>query len=268
MPLQSVTPKMEIKPLRMTINAALGATDDALAPLDEHFSRVADALRTASRQRNTGAHGGGEAFDTTALLALVGDFLALMSRLDLDYGPDGVLPIDDVPEAVDETLRALAEMESWLIRFDLTDQLASVQTLEIGIGYWAMRHGLPIFRVEPIVNALAAQANAAGSKQETAAVYAMMQGFIGHFSPNHRADLERSNPQRPWRLLNLNFAITAIRTGDPVLMQYAFDTLNANLPDERAGFYEEAHALASQPGFPLATRGLIEAEIARWTRVH
>jgi len=96
----------------------------------------------------------------------------------------------------------------------------------------------------------------------------MMQGFIGHFSPNHRADLERSNPQRPWRLLNLNFAITAIRTGDPSLMQYAFDTLNANLPDERAGFYEEAHALASQPGFPLATRGLIEAEIARWTRVH
>ena len=259
---------MEIKPLRMTINAALGASDDALASLDEHFRRVADALRTASLQRNPDAQSGGGALDTTALLALVGDFLALMSRLDQDYGPDGDLPIDDVPEAVDETLRALAEVESWLIRLDLTEQLASVQTLEIGIGYWAMRHGLPIFTLEPIVNALAAQSNAAGSKQETAAIYAMMQGFVSHFSPNHRADLERSNPQRPWRLLNLNFAITAIRTGDSTMMQYAFDTLNTNLPDERAGFYAEAHALASQPGFPLATRGLIEAEITRWTRVH
>lgn len=268
MPLQSVTPKMEIKPIRIAFNAGLGAGDDALASLHGHFSRVADALGNASRQRTAVAQSDGKSADNTALLVLVGDFLALMSRLDQDYKPDGDLPIDDVAEAVDETLRALAEVESWLIRFDLTEQLASVQTLEIGIGYWAMRHGLPIFTLEPIVNALAAQSNAAGSKQETAAVYAMMQGFVSHFSPNHRADLERSNPQRPWRLLNLNFAITAIRTGDPTMMQYAFDTLNVNLPDERAGFYAEAHTLASQPGFPLATRGLIEAEITRWTRVH
>ena len=95
-----------------------------------------------------------------------------------------------------------------------------------------------------------------------------MQGFISHFSTALEADLERSNPQRPWRLLNLNFAITAIRSGDAALMRYAFDTLNSHLPDERSGFYEEAHALASQPGFPQETKGLIEAEITRWTRVH
>jgi hypothetical protein len=97
----------------------------------------------------------------------------------------------------------------------------------------------------------------------------MMQGFIGHFSPALKADLERSNPQRPWRLLNLNFAITAIRTGEAELMRFAFDTLNSHLPDEREGFYAEASALASQqPGFPPATRGLIDAELACWTRVH
>jgi hypothetical protein len=96
----------------------------------------------------------------------------------------------------------------------------------------------------------------------------MMQGFINHFSPALKADLERSNPERPWRLLNLNFAITAIRTGDASLMRYAFDTLNGHLPDERSGFYEEAHALACQPGFPLATQVLIQSELARWTRAH
>ena len=259
---------MEVKPIRMTINAGLGEADDALSPLDAHFRGVSHIIQTASDERVGGANGGRGRNDTVVLLDVVGDFLALMSRLDLEYGPDSVLPIEDAPEAVDEALRALAELESWLIRFSLNEQLVRLQTIEVGIGYWAMRHGLPISDVEPIVNALAAQANAASSKQETAAVYAMMQGFISHFSATHQADLERSNPQRPWRLLNLNFAITSIRSGDETLMRYAFDTLNGHLPDERSGFYEEAHALASQPGFPLSTRALIEAEIIRWTRVH
>lgn len=259
---------MEIKPIRMTINAGLDAKDDALITLDSHFRSVAEAVQVAYRDRYAGAADRAMTNDASGLIVIVGEFLALMTRLDREYGPDCSLPIDDAPEAVDEALRALAELESWLIRFSLEDYLPHLQTIEIGVGYWAMRHGLSILRIEPIVNALAAQANAGASKQETAAVYAMMQGFINHFAPAFEPDLERSNPQRPWRLLNLNFAITAIRTGDDALMRFAFDTLNSHLPDERRGFYEEAHVLASQPGFPLATRGLIEAEIARWTRVH
>ena len=259
---------MEIKPIRMMINAEAGCGDDALAPLEEHFRRLADAIRKAYRERYAGANGVASALDAIALLAVVRDFLAVMSRLDDEYGPDQSLPLDDAPAAVDEALRALTDLESWLIRFGLTDQLTHLQAVEIGIGYWAMRHELPIFTVEPIVSALAAKSNAATSKQEMAAVYAMMQGFIRHFSPLLKADLECSNPQRPWRLLNLNFAITAIRTGDTGLMRYAFDTLNSHLPYDANGFYEEAGALACQPDFPSATRGFIEAELTRWTRVH
>ena len=258
---------MEIKPIRFVNNAGQESEDDALASLDEHFRAMAIAIQHTYRERFAGAVGG-TANDAIALVAIVGDFLAVMARLDRQYGADGTLPIDDAPDAVDEALRALAELESWLIRFELNAQCPRLHAIEIGIGYWAMRHALPVSAVEPIVNALAEQANAAASKQETAAVFAMQQGFISHFSPALQADLERSNPQRPWRLLNLNFAITAIRTGDAVLIRYAFDTLNAHLPDERAGFYEEAHALSCQPGFPPETRRLIEAEFACWTRVH
>ena len=256
---------MEIKPIRMTINAGLDAKDDALAPMGEHFRVASNAIHAEYRERYGGGVNGSDAI---VLIKVVGDFLAVMSRLDDEYGADRRLPIEDASDAVDEALRALADLESWLTRLGLADQLAHIQALEIGIGYWAMRHELPIFTVEPIVNALAAKSNAAGSKQETAAVYAMMQGFIRHFSPLLKADLECSNPQRPWRLLNLNFAITAIRTGDADLMRYAFDTLNSHLPLDINGFYGEANTLARQSDFPPATRGLIEAEFARWTQVH
>ena len=258
---------MEIKPIRMTINAGLDQSEDSSVPLEEHFRMAVDALQVASNERLAGA-GRGVASDMDALLAVAGAFLALMRQLDREYGPDSQLPMEDTTSAVDSALRSLAELESWLVRFDLTEQLVNLQTVEIGVGYWAMRHAVPITIVEPVVNALAARSNAATSKHELAAVFAMMQGFIQHISPGHEADLERSNPQRPWRLLNLNFAITAIKTGDLECMRFAFDNLNRCLPDERAGFYAEAHALASQPGFPTETRHLIETEIARWTRVH
>ena len=258
---------MEIKPIRMIANAGLDQTQGSAVPLEERFSLAVDALRAVSSGRMADA-ARGVARDTETLLAVTGAFLTLMRQLDREYGADFRLPMEDTADAVDAALRSLAELESCLIRFDLPEQLANLQSVEIGICYWAMRHAVSITTVEPVVNALAARSNAATSKQEMAAIFAMMQGFIHHIAPGHESDLERSNPQRPWRLLNLNFAITAIKSEDLKLVRYAFDRLNQYLPDEREGFYAEAHAVASLPGFPADTKRLIETEMARWTRVH
>ena len=142
---------------------------------------------------------------------------------------------------------------------------AEVAELTLGVALWAMRHEVPIDVVEPVANALAARSNAAASKQELSAVFGLMQGLIAYVAPRLAADLERSNPERPWRILHANFAITAIRTEDPQLMAYAFDALDAALPDERAGFYSEALALALAPGIAPAVKERIEARHGVWT---
>ena len=253
-------------PIRLALKDAnaISAPDDI--SLNQRFSPLAAAVNSAYRERFGGAELG--ASDAIALAAAVGDFLQVATQLDAEYGADGALPLQDAADAADEALRCATELDQWLDRFELATYRPELYAVMLGIGLWAMRHQLPLAAPEPIVNALAFRANEAGSTQETAAAYALMQGFIAHLAPQLDADLERSNPERPWRLLNLNFGITAIRSGDAALMRFAFDTLNAHLPDERAGFYEEAYALASQPGFPLETRALIEAEHARWARVH
>jgi hypothetical protein len=92
-----------------------------------------------------------------------------------------------------------------------------------------------------------------------------MQGVIAHVAPALGADLERSNPERPWRVLHANFAITAIRTEDPLLIDYAFDALDRALPDERSGFYSEALALAMNPRISAVVRERIEARHLKWT---
>jgi hypothetical protein len=178
--------------------------------------------------------------------------LATLDTLDRQYGGSGALPLEGLEELVDALLAELARVDD--------------PELTLGVALWAIRHEVPFGVIEPVVNALALRSNAARGREELAAVFGLMQGVIAHVAPRLQADLERSNPERPWRLLHANLAITAIRTEDPRLMDFAFDALDAALPDERAGFYAEALALALNPRVAAAVREKLEERQRRWAR--
>ncbi len=184
----------------------------------------------------------------------VASYLVTFESLDRQYGGSGPLPVEDAGELVAEALAAMARLESTAEFTDLT----------LGIALWAVRHDIAIQRVEPVANALAMRSNRAASTQELVAVFGLMQGLIAHVEPLLGPDLERSDPQRPWRILHANFAITAIRTEDAALMDFAFDALDRALPDEAAGFYSEALARALSPRIPPEVRERIEARHLKW----
>lgn len=256
------------QPIRFFSNPPAASTTTESPTLTAGFAPLASSLlawETAHVNRASNPPTGGSLHE---LVNVFSEFLQLADTLDQQHGPDGRLPLDDVPEAVDEAMRCAAALTPFVERASAAisaDVVEGLHTSTIGIGLWCMRHEVEILTTEPLVNALAIRSNAASTRQDTAAIFALMQGFVSHLTPTLSIDLERSNPQRPWRLLNLNFAITAIRTGDEAMVRYAFDTLNANLPDERRSFYEEAYAAASQPGFPTEPRQLIEAQLATIT---
>lgn len=192
--------------------------------------------------------------------------LSMMIRLDQQFGTVGSFPVEGVEEALSEAMIAAAHVEhewageeSWLLSLDRA---------VIALGHWAMQHALDVRQPEMWVNALARRANAAETRQDCAAMFALMQGAIAHLETTLGADLEKSNPERPWRILNLNFAITAIRAGDGALMRFAFSTLNRHLPLDAPGFYAEASAQAAHPAFPAEHRTLIEQEVLQWTQAH
>lgn len=173
--------------------------------------------------------------------------LQTLDAIDRQYGSNSPLPLEDIGELVASTLADL---------YPLGDP-----ELVIGTALWAIRHGVAIEAPEPVVNALAERSNAAKSKDELAAVLAIMEAVADNVRPRLAADLERSNPERPWRILHANRAITAIRTEDAALIDRAFDALDAALPDERDSFYAEARALALAPRISPVVRERIEARI-------
>jgi hypothetical protein len=186
--------------------------------------------------------------------------VATLESLDRQYGGHAGLDLEDVDTVVAALEARFAQWESEAARRKL-DIVGAIDDAAIGVALWAMRHEVALTVVEPVVNALARRSNHAKNTQEAAAAFALMQGVIAHVAPQLSADLERSNPERPWRLLHANLAITAIRTEDPAMIGFAFDALDAALPDERATFYAEARALALAPGISPVVRDLIGARL-------
>ena len=175
--------------------------------------------------------------------------LDLLLALDRRYGAEAKLPLEDVDA---------------LVAGILTDaRMRHRPDTAIDVAAWAIRHGVPIATPEAVVNALATRSNAARDRRELAEIARAMQRLAANLEPRLAADLERSNPERPWRVLHVNLAITAIRSEDAALIGEAFDALDRALPDEAAGFYGEALALALSPRIDPTVRRLIEERHAR-----
>ncbi len=208
------------------------------------------ATRRLVRKMESIAAAGALAHADEALRAL-----RALESVDRQYGGTAPVQLEGVEDAVTAALTPLAHHEA---EEGIADVIA-------GVALWAIRHQVPLAVVEPVANALARRSNEAGSKAELSAVVGLMHGVIAHVSERLALDLERSNPERPWRVLHVNLAITAIRTEDPALMDLAFDALDQALPGEAGGFYGEALALALAPGIAAAVKERIEARHLEWT---
>jgi hypothetical protein len=232
-----------------------------------HFSNrssnnIPEGLQSAAEIMRRCFAGEDTADRSQSAIEIVVTFASLCDRLDADYGESGALGLVGLDDSLNEALRSCAELQATADASAGHEAGTAADAVCIGVALWAMRHDQPIRVAEPLVNALGRRANAGSTRQDMAAVYALMQGAVAHLQATLGADLERSNPERPWRILNLNFAITAIRTGDEAMIDHAFAQLNAALPDEAEGFYGEALKLAVESGLPAEITSRIEAQLA------
>ena len=198
----------------------------------------------------------------------ISQFLLVFDKLDLEYGENGPILFDDVNQLGDHAIGFLMDLAYWAERLRLPKSKMELEKTALGIAHWVIRHEGELRTLEPIVNHLAASANLTQEPATLNALAQVISDTIEHTAAEIKADLEKSDPTRPWRILNLNYAIVATRSQDIELMRRAFDTLSRNLPEDCADFFEQGMQQVQKNNFAQPVRETIQDYFNRWVTRH
>lgn len=194
--------------------------------------------------------------------------LQVFETLDNAHGAHGTLPYDDASELGEHGTYLVADLSRWAERLELPQVKSEIEKIAVGIGLWVANHDGEIRELETVVNGFAANANSTNDEEGLRELFHAAQKVLAHVSPQIEADVDQSNPGRPWRVLNFNCAIIATRTQDAQLMREAFDTLSRNLPQDAPAFFEEGLKQSDKPVYGPTVKNLMQEYFARWTVRH
>lgn len=202
------------------------------------------------------------------LMEAIHQFIYVFDKIDMEHGERGAILYDDVSQLGDYAIGCLIDLAFWADRLALPKQKLDFERVALGVAHWAVRHEGEIRTIEPLVNALAASANSTESKDALKALLPIMQNIIEHASLTLKNDLEKNDPTRAWRILNLNYAIVATRTQEPALMRKAYDTLEINLPEDCPSFFEEGLKQAEKAVYGPDVKAMMKDYFSKWTTRH
>lgn len=224
-----------------------------LPEVPKRLARVDRALSAAQRPAGAAIQDD----SPERLLAVVREFVHMLISLDEHHGPLTPLPDDDATRLGDTGLQVLAALTAACVQLGLPQARAELDPIAVTVGDWIMRHGGRIATLEPIVNGLAELANEAQGQP----VLEEMTGFMGNLmdsvSDEIRADNDKSESGRPWRVLQLNRAIVATRSHNTALMARIFDELIQGLPEDAPTFFREGMRQMEVIDYPPQVRAVM-----------
>ncbi len=222
------------------------------------FEQVAGALNAAFEQ--AGPFPDQEA--TPPLLAgEIRKCLEICQQADAAEEP---LPPEEIDELGTHALECLSDLGLWGWQLKLDDARATVENVALDMAQWIARYGGRIDVLEPVVNALARQANAAQDPLALAALFDRASSILSCTAPELD---ETTDPAifQPWLALHFNTAIIATRTQRPGLMNAAYDLLESRLPRHCAAFYEEGLRESAKLVYGDQVREIMRERLAKWT---
>jgi len=225
------------------------------------FDQAAGALNSAFEQ--SGPFTGQEV--TPSLLAdAVRHCMDVCQRAD---AAEEAMPLEEVDELGTHALECLSDLGLWAYQLKLDDARIVFEDLALDTAQWIVRHGGQIAVLEPLVNALARQANATQDPAVLAALFERACGIIAYAAPCLSSATDAASLQ-PWLMLHFNAAIIATRTQQPASMNAAYDLLETNLPRHCAAFYEEGVRESRKSVYGEQVREMMRDRLAKWTTRH
>lgn len=184
------------------------------------------------------------------LIEAVQQFLAVADKLDREEGPQGPIEQDDPSQLGEYGITLLDDLGTWTTNLGLSQMRGELTRVTIAAADWVVRHSGEIRALDPVVNALADAANNTHEPVALEQLTHFMGQVIDAVSPPVRQDQDQTDPNRPWRLLHLNRAITATRSYNPTLMAQVFEDMIAALPQDASSFFAEGMRQMKALGYP------------------
>lgn len=229
-----------------------------IAAISDLAEQVAGALVTANERSNKIDN---ETAGPLAVASALSDFFQLAAALD---SGQVVLEDDELAEFAEYGLDLLDRMAYQLLVLEVMEHRDNVALIFASIGIWFSRKDVTLENLEGIADGFGRLTNALSEPTDLAEMCRLMEEVAGVSSDKMRIDEDRSNPYRPWRVLNLNAGIAATRSLDPELMAQTFDNLGRRLPDDMPGFLADGRRNLILQNVPDAVREVIDRYAEKW----
>lgn len=159
----------------------------------------------------------------------------------------------------------LLDRVSWQIRqLDIHDERDRIARVYTSLAVWLARRGAVIENLETVADSFAIIVNSENDKAELASLCQLMEETLQAASETIKKDEDRSDPWRPWRVLNLNTGIAATRALDPELMKQVFTDLEMRLPDDVSGFFADGKRQMDAQDVPQEVRDVLTEYANKW----
>jgi len=229
------------------------------------FTQASAVVLQAFDNKNIPA---GEETTPAQLIEAINQFIIIFEKLGNKYVENSVIKKDNISQIGEDAINCLNELGSWAERLDLPREKAIMDEIALTAARWVIRHQGEIRSLEIVVNMLAAKANKTSDKTVLTALFQVMNDVIENASSEIKSDQDKSDTNRPWRMLNFNFAIVATRTLNKELMIRAFDTLGRNFPEDCSQFFEEGLMQSEKAEYGPEIKAIMTEYFKKWSTLH
>jgi hypothetical protein len=154
-----------------------------------------------------------------------------------------------ISELGDYGIQLLASLEQWCEAGQL-DNERHVQLSILSLAVWIHNHNGVLQQLESVVNALSLIANQIQQPAHLIKLHKITEKITNSAHERIKADLDKSEAGRPWRILNLNHGIIVTRTHNTAIMNSVFELLVQRLPDDAANFFADGMKQMDIIGYP------------------
>ena len=196
-----------------------------------------------------------------ALASALSDFFQISSIME---SGNGVMDSDQIAGFADYGLDLLDRLAHQLRLMEIMDQRDRMAHIYVSLAVWLVRREAVLDNLEGIADGFAWIVNSLNDTNGLGEMCQRIEEVAKAASEKNRIDEDRSNPWRPWRVLNLNAGIAATRSRDPQLMERVFDNLGRRLPYDMPGFLADGKRQMMTQNVPEAVREVMNRYAEKW----